>query len=66
MKELSQHIVSLSLAICVWVGTLQVARADSISVDLSGLVNSDLTGYSGGGNYPQHGGPITVDRKPTR
>ncbi len=34
--------------------------AHATSVDLSTLVNSDLTTYSGGGNYPQNGGPLTV------
>lgn len=37
------------------------ARADAIQLDLSNLVNSDLTAYSGGNNYPQHGGMLTVD-----
>jgi hypothetical protein len=38
-----------------------VARADAVEIDLSSFVNSDLTGYTGGSNYPQHGGPLTVD-----
>jgi hypothetical protein len=29
-------------------------------IDISGLVNSDLTTYSGGSNYPQNGGSLTV------
>jgi hypothetical protein len=29
-------------------------------VNISDLVNADLTTYAGGGNYPQHGGPLTV------
>ena len=36
------------------------ARADTIDLDISNLVNTDLTTYSGGSNYPQHGGPLTV------
>lgn len=40
------------------------ARADTIPVDLSGFVNSDLTTYSGGSNYPQHGGSLTVGTIP--
>ena len=39
---------------------VRVARADAVSIDISGLVNSDLTAYSGGGSYPQHGGPLIV------
>jgi MYXO-CTERM domain-containing protein len=34
--------------------------AQAASIDISGLVNSDLTTYTGGGNYPQNGGPLTV------
>ena len=37
-----------------------VSSARATSIDLSGLVNSDLTVYSGGLNYPQNGGPLTV------
>ena len=37
-----------------------VARADTTVIGLSGLVNADLTTYTGGGNYPQHGGELTV------
>jgi hypothetical protein len=37
---------------------------NAASVDLSSLVNSDLTTYSGGGNYPPNGGPLTVGGVP--
>ena len=37
-----------------------IARAATIDLDLSTLVNADLTTYSGGDNYPQHGGSLTV------
>lgn len=30
------------------------------SVDISGIVNSDLTGYTGGSVYPQNGGPFNI------
>jgi hypothetical protein len=40
------------------------ARADITEVGLSGLVNADLTTYSGGSNYPQHGGSLTVSGIP--
>src|SRR5262249_4199731 len=30
------------------------------SLDISNLVNSDVTFYAGGSNYPQHGGAVTV------
>ena len=39
---------------------LKVAQASSIEVNISNLVNADLTTYTGGANYPQHGGPLTV------
>src|SRR4051812_27202098 len=32
----------------------------TISLDISNLINADLTLYSGGANYPQTGGPVTV------
>jgi len=37
-----------------------LARAATIDLDLSSLVNADLTTYSGGDAYPQHGGSLTV------
>jgi hypothetical protein len=36
------------------------ARAATVPINISGLVNADLTGYTGGANYPQNGGPLTV------
>jgi hypothetical protein len=36
------------------------ARATTIDLNISSLVNSDLTTYTGGGNYPPNGGPLTV------
>jgi hypothetical protein len=36
------------------------ASAPAAQIDISGLVNSDLTTYSGGSNYPQNGGTLTV------
>lgn len=40
--------------------TAAVAQADSVSINISSLVNSDLTTYTGAGNYPQNGGALTV------
>jgi hypothetical protein len=37
-----------------------VGSAQAAQIDISTLVNSDLTTYSGGSNYPQNGGPLTV------
>jgi hypothetical protein len=50
------------VALAVWFA--RAGRSDTVQIDLSGLVNSDLTTYTGGSNYPQHGGPITVDGIP--
>jgi len=50
--------------VTVFVSVAGAGRADTVPIDLSGLVNSDLTTYSGGSNYPQHGGLITVDGIP--
>ena len=41
-----------------------IASADTIQVDLSNLVNADLTTYTGGSNYPQHGGDLTIGTIP--
>lgn len=35
-------------------------NAATIDLDLSSLVNADLTTYTGGGDYPQHGGSLAV------
>ena len=40
------------------------ACADTVEINLSSFVNADLTTYSGGSNYPQNGGSITVDGIP--
>jgi len=48
------------VAVCV----AGVMLADTVEIDLSSFVNSDLTTYTGGLNYPQHGGPITLDGIP--
>ena len=50
--------------VTVFVCVAGAGLADTVQIDLSGLVNSDLTTYSGGSNYPQHGGLITVDGIP--
>lgn len=50
----------LTVAVCL----AGIGRADTVEVDLSGFVNSDLTTYTGGSNYPQHGGSITLDAIP--
>ena len=44
------------------VGCLGLAASPSFAdtVDLSGVVNNDLTTYTNGGVYPQTGGPITI------
>src|SRR3974390_3438601 len=49
------------LALLVAAGTFGAALASAQTpVDLSFLVNDDLTTYTNGGNYPQNGGPLTV------
>lgn len=59
MTGLFRHLTpALTLVTAAFLAT--IARADTVSVDLSGLINSDLTTYTGGGSYPQHGGSITV------
>ncbi|HTR39118.1 MAG TPA: hypothetical protein VMH80_24750 [Bryobacteraceae bacterium] len=63
MTGRSRHI-SLALAIGIAVSLVAGARADTVSLNLSGLVNSDLTTYTEGWSYPQHGGPITIGGVP--
>jgi hypothetical protein len=60
MRGLYHHLAALSLAIGISAFSVATAQAGAISIDISSLVNSDLTAYSGGWNYPQHGGPLTV------
>ncbi len=64
MKRLNRFFTSTAIlvATCAWL--VQLAKGDSISISISPLVNSDLTGYTGGANYPQQGGPLTVSGIP--
>jgi hypothetical protein len=39
-------------------------QAASTSIDISSFVGNDLTNYTGGANYPQNGGPLTVGGVP--
>lgn len=57
MTGRSRHI---SLTIAIGIVVSLGARADTVSLNLSGLVNSDLTTYTEGWSYPQHGGSLTV------
>ena len=50
------------ITVAIWIAG--IVRADTVEIDLSSFVNSDLTTYTGGSNYPQHGGAITVDTIP--
>jgi hypothetical protein len=59
IREISGAILSSTFAaLLVAFSALSQARADI--VDLSGLVNADLTVYANGSLYPQNGGPLTV------
>ena len=60
MTTFSHCLTWLSVAIGLSDCALSVAQASSIEVDISNLVNADLSSYSGGANYPHHGGPLTV------
>jgi hypothetical protein len=55
---------ALVLPIAALISFAAGARADITPIDLSTFVNSDLTTFTGGGNYPQQGGPLTVDGIP--
>ena len=62
MPRAAGRIASITVAaVACFAGA---ARADTVEIDLSGFVNADLTTYTGGFNYPQHGGTITVDSIP--
>ena len=58
--EIAKFGSIVTVAVCV----AGIMLADTVEIDLSSFVNSDLTTYTGGFNYPQHGGPITVDGIP--
>ncbi len=60
MNGAAKFVAIITLA----VGVAGIVRADSVEIDLSSFVNSDLTTYTGGSNYPQHGGAITVETIP--
>jgi hypothetical protein len=58
-REISGAILSSTFAaLFVAFGALSQARA--AMVDLSSVVNADLTVYANGSLYPQNGGPLTV------
>jgi hypothetical protein len=59
-RGLSQRCTPIAFATIATVCAAGFAGAGTIDVDISGLVNADLTTYTGGFNYPQHGGPLTV------
>lgn len=55
---------ALRFAVLAGACSFGVAQADFRQVDISTQVNTDLTSYTGGGNYPQNGGPLTVSGIP--
>ena len=57
-------VAKFASIVTVAVGIAGIVRADTVEIDLSSFVNSDLTTYTGGSSYPQHGGAITVDTIP--
>lgn len=50
---------TLSL-IAFFCAAVQMAHATTTQIDISSLVNTDLTGYTNGNLYPPNGGPLTV------
>ncbi|MGH9441796.1 MAG: hypothetical protein ACRD16_05935 [Thermoanaerobaculia bacterium] len=50
----------MPLAGILWIIAAGPALASDVPVDLGAFVNFDLTTASGGANYPQNGGPLTV------
>jgi hypothetical protein len=59
-----RQMVARGLAIAVAMAFGMVARGDLVTVDLSPYVNSDLSTYTDGWNYPPGGSSITVDGIP--
>ncbi len=63
-------LYSLALILCVlFIPAAAIAQGGSAQgagsqVDLSSLVNTDLTTYSNGGDYPPNGGPLAVSGVP--
>jgi PEP-CTERM motif len=62
MKNESRMRILVLFACAVSLTT--AVRADFVTIDLSPFANSDLTTFTGGYNYPQQGGSITVDGIP--
>jgi hypothetical protein len=61
--KVSRYVQSVRFKPCFVGAALLIATGVSSSaatVDLSGLVNADLTTYFNGSVYPQNGGPITI------
>ncbi len=60
MSRRAETLVGIAAALCL----AGLGRADTAPISLGSFVNADLTTYTGGSNYPQHGGPLTVDTIP--
>jgi len=59
------YMLGASIAAVSLLASVAPVRAASLDeVNLSPYVNSDLTMWSGGGNYPQHGGAVTIGGVP--
>ncbi len=54
-------VPALSLATTVLLALVGSARANEVSVDISGDVNANVATYSGGGNYPQGGTTLAIN-----
>jgi hypothetical protein len=62
--QVSRYLQSLKFKPLLAGAALLIATgvsSNAATIDLSGLVNSDLTTYSGGSDYPQNGGSLTVN-----
>jgi hypothetical protein len=54
------RLLALSISVMPALGLAQTGY----QVDISSLVNTDLTTYTNGGDYPQNGGPLTINGVP--
>jgi hypothetical protein len=51
----------ITLSAGIFLGLVVSAQASEVSVGISGAINSDVAGYSGGGNYPQGGTSLAIN-----
>ena len=60
MRRLAQLLRFIALALPILANPAQAVVSSLTPINIAAEVTNDLTTYTGGGNYPQNGGPLAV------